>query len=431
MKVTRYLALVAATVITCVSGAIDIEAWKGKEPLTPERIVREVVEYFSQRDPHGIPVLKIPEPIEMPDRITASQITLWDLKISGHSGLRLEYVNVNLTTFSGTVRLSLPVFNVQGEYSWPGWFSTSEGGANITMDGIEILIEMNLGVDDNGIIAVENLKITMHYDNLVLGFENLSTQHSILVGTADVFFGTIIQPLIIGNAQDKIKNLLNQRLQQRLADKPFPDSISPVDYAVAQIRRELKRKQLDPLKMGRKDVTLAWGITVQLKNMELSGLSTIHRTHEVSAQFIDNAVFITIQIGAQELSGGADWSMSAALLPAVAGHLDVQVESLSVTVEVKQPANIRSPPTLRKIDVQLGNLEVRSSGEGTIDYLVEMIVNLLSNALRNIIMDRLEPRIQQVIQKRLNGLDLYRIVMDQLAKRQQLKAEGPRAVQPT
>lgn len=411
--------VVVVVVVGSVHGAIDIEAWKGQEPLTPERIVREVVEYFSQRDPHGIPVLKVPEPIEMPDRIAASQITLWDLKISGHSGLRLEYININLTSFSGAVRISLPAINVQGQYSWPGWWSTSEGGANITMTGIEVLLDMMLSVSDSGVLMVETLKITLTYDNLYLDFENLTTQHSILVSTADVFFSTIIQPLIIGNAQDKLKRLLNQRLQDRLANNTFPDSISPVDYAVAKARVEMRKKQLDPLKLGRRDINLAWGITVQLKDIELTGLATLHRTREVSAQFIDNSVFFTIQIGTQELKGGAEWSMSAALLPAVGGHLTLTVDSLSVTVEAKQPANIRSPPTLRKIDVQLGNLSVKSAGEGTIDYLLEMLVNILPNALRNAIMDRVEPRIQQIIQKRLNGVDLYRMVMDQLAKKQQ------------
>lgn len=64
------------------------------------------------------------------------------------------------------------------------------------------------------------------------------------------------------------------------------------------------------------------------------------------------------------MQGEADWSMSAALLPAVEGHLDLEVESLALTLEVKQPANIRSPPTLRKIDVQLGKMEEQRCNTG-------------------------------------------------------------------
>ncbi|XP_071530707.1 uncharacterized protein [Panulirus ornatus] len=414
----------------CVYGALDIEEWKGDEPLTPERIVEEVVDYFSQRDPHGIPVLDVPEIIELPDRLTASQITLWDIKVSGHSGIRLEYINVNLTTFSGVARISVPWVNVVGEYSWPGWWTTSQGATNITMAGIEVVMEIFLGVDVAGILTVQKLQIVLNYEDLDLNFENLSTQHSFMVGAADVFFGTFIQPLVVGTVQHKLMQKLNERLRARLAERPFPDSISPVDFAVAKVRGMLREKQLDPIMLGGKDVTLAWGVSVQLKNFQVSGLATIHRTHEVSAQFIDNAIFITIQIGTQKVKGGTDWSMSAALLPAVGGHLDLEVESLAVTIEVKQPANIRSPPTLRKIDVQLGNVAVTSPGEGTMDYMVEAVVNVLPNALRNAIMDRLEPKIQQVIQNSLNGLDLYRIVMDQLAKTR-LQEHGGGAETPT
>ncbi|KAG7173632.1 uncharacterized protein LOC121860290 [Homarus americanus] len=410
-------------------GALDIEAWKGEEPLTPERIVREVVEYFSQRDPHGIPVLKVPESIELPDRVSASQITLWDLKISGHSGLRLEHVNVNLTSFSGKVKISLPVINLQGQYSWPGWFSTSQGATNVTMVGIEVTVDLYLGVNSDGILNLDDLKITLTYDDLILDFENLSTQHSVLVSTADVFFGTFIQPLIIGSAQEKLMDTVNQRLQKKMKDMPFPNSISPIDYAIAKVRREIRKQNLDPVKLGRKDDTLAWGISLQLKDIELEGLATIHRTHEISAQFIDNAVFITIQLGTQELQGGSDWSMSAALLPAVEGHLNILIESLEVTIDLKQPVNIRSPPTLRKIDIRLGNLAVRSTGEGSMDYLLEAFVNIVPNALRNVIMDNIEPRIQQIIQKRLNGLDLYRMVLDILAERRRQQRNKQRQVQ--
>ncbi|MPC87510.1 hypothetical protein E2C01_082373 [Portunus trituberculatus] len=64
-----------------------------------------------------------------------------------------------------------------------------------------------------------------------------------------------------------------------------------------------------------------------------------------------------LKLGTQTLKGSADWSLSASLLPAVGGHLSLEIESLTVTVEAQQPANIRSPPTLRKIDIKLGEAE--------------------------------------------------------------------------
>lgn len=420
-KGNTLLLLVACCCFFGVSDAIDIKEWMGDEPLTVERIVNEVVDYFSQQDPHGIPVLNVPEPIIEPDKVAGGPLTLWEVQLTGLSQIRLDYINVNLTTFTAVVRVSLPAINVQGQYEWPGWWSTSTGDANITMTGIQFSLEVALGINDDGILTADTVTITLTYVELILGFTGLSTEHSYMVGAADLFFSSIIQPVIVGRLQERVSDLLNKKLEAALKDKPFPDSISPVDYAVAKIRSRLRERKLDPFTIERKEINMAWEVTLVLKDITLSGLSTIHRTHEVAIEFIDNAIFATLQIGTQELKGGADWSVSAALLPAVSGHLDIGVESLAITIEIKQPANIRSPPVLRKIDIQLGNLEVRSAGERTADYAVELMANIFPNIFRNIIMDKVEPRIHQVIQKKLNGLDLHRIIMDKLAERKRLK----------
>ncbi|XP_042861324.1 uncharacterized protein LOC122246676 [Penaeus japonicus] len=364
-RTTLFLCVFAMVgALTGVRAALDVKAWLGEEPLTPERILQDLVEYFSQRDPHGIPVLKVPEPIEMPDRVAASQITFWDLKISGHSGLRLDYINVNLTTFTGVVRISIPKINLLGQYEWPGWWSTSSGLTNITMTDIQVAANLQFGISAEGLLKADGILITLNYEDLILGFEGLAGEHALLVGAADTFFSTIIQPLIVGGAQEKLTAVINERLEQRLKGKPFPNSISPIDYLVAKVRRDMRESGKDLISVERKDVDLAWGVSVQLKNIQIKGLTTLHRTHEVSAQFIDNALFVTIQIGTQQLRAGADWSVSASLLPAVGGHLDVEVESLAVTVMAKQPADIRSPPVLREIDVQLGNVDRRWIGSG-------------------------------------------------------------------
>lgn len=397
---------------------LDTRAWLGEEPLTPKRIVNDMVEYFSQRDPHGIPVLNVPEPIHIPGTVPASQITFDGPTISGHSQLRLEYVNVNLTSLSAKSKVSLPLLNFQGDYLWPGYFSNSEGFANITIVGLEVSLDIYFGINDIGLLSVDP-KMNFEYGDMQLNFTGLTYTHGLAVGAAGTFFSTIIQPVISTKVQTRIQALVNQRIEQRLQNLTFPDSISPVDFAVAKLRMDLREKNMDPLKLDNQEIHLTWGVTAQLQNIEVGGFTTLHRTHEISAQFIDNVVYVTIQLGTQALKGGVDWSLSASLLPAIGGHMTLEVESVSVTVEAQQPADIRSPPTLRKIDVKLGNLALRSEGEGTFDYLAEALVNILPNCFRDQIMDKVEPIIHQRIQKRFNMLDLYRIVMNKLEQRQQ------------
>lgn len=421
MESRTRLCVVVVVVVLAAAGKgvrgqlVDIKAWLGEEPLTPQRIVNDVVEYFSVRDPHGIPVLNVPEPIYISGTVPASQITFYDPYISGHSGLRLEYVNVNLTSLSAKAKISLQYFNLNGGYKWPGPFSNSEGDANITMREIEMTLDLFFGISDVGLLSVEP-KMDLEYKDLKLDFTGLTYAHSFAVSAAETLFSTI-EPIIFGKVESKVKALIDQRIEERLQNLTFPDSISPVDFALVKLRMDLKEK-MEPLKLDDQEMHLTWGVTVQVQNIELAGLTTLHRTHEVSAQFIDSVVYVTIQLGTQTLKGGADWSLSASLLPAVGGHLSLEIESLAVTVEAQQPANIRSPPTLRKIDIKLGNLAVRSDGDGTFDYLVEVLMNVLPNFLRNQIMDKVEPVIHQRVQKEFNKFDVYRMVMDKLAERE-------------
>ncbi|KAG0719593.1 hypothetical protein GWK47_050120 [Chionoecetes opilio] len=406
--------------------SLDIKAWMGEEPMTPVRIVNDLVEYFSVRDPHGIPVLNVPEPIHIPGTVPTTQIMFYDPYISGHSKLRLEYVNVNLTTLSAEAKISLPWFNFQGDYEWPGYFSNSEGFANITIVGIEVSLDLFFGIDDVGLLSV-NPKMTLEYGDMNLNFTGLNYGHGVVVGAAGTFFSSVIQPLIIGKVQTKVQSLVNQGLEKRLQNVSFPDSISPVDFAVAKLRMDFREQGMEPVKVDDQEINLTWGVTVQLQNIELSGITTLHRTHEISAQFIDSVVYVTIQLGTQAMKGGVDWSLSASLLPGVGGHLSLELESLAMTVELQQPADIRSPPTLRKIDVKLGNFAVRSNGDGTFDYLVEALVNILPNCFRNQIMDKVEPMIHQRVQKVFNRLDVYRMVMNRLAEKEQQQREQTEA----
>ncbi|CAL4164437.1 unnamed protein product, partial [Meganyctiphanes norvegica] len=403
---------------------IDIKAWMPEGGITPELVVTELIEYYKQEDPQGIPVLSVPEPIEINDKISASGIELWDLEISGHSGGKLDYLMVNLTSLKAMVRITVPFINIIGDYSWPGYFCTSEGTTNITLKGIEVTVEAELDISSVGVLQVGKIEIDMEYaDNgLHLDFVGLCGMHSTMVGAADIFFGSVIQPIITGQLASRIKDRANGILEKRLAEKTFPNSISPIDYMVAKLRGDFRAK-LDPLKAGVKEIDLASGVTVKLSDMQVTGLSTIHRTQEISMKMVDNRLYFTVQIGTNQIVASADWSLSAALLPAIGGHFDAEVESLDITVEAQQDANIAHPPILRKLDINLGNIAVRSKGEGTMDYVLEAVVNILPNALRNIIMDVLEKnRIPVRVQERLSQLDVERLVKQKLQEMATRKA---------
>ncbi|MPC11230.1 hypothetical protein E2C01_003893 [Portunus trituberculatus] len=131
-------------------------------------------------------------------------------------------------------KLSLPYFNLHGGYKWPGPWSNSEGYANITMIGIEMTLDLFFGINDVGLLSVEP-KMDLEFEDLKLNFTGLTYAHSFAVSAAKTFFSTGIQPIIFSKVQTKVKSLVNQRIEERLQNITFPDSISPVDFAMVKL----------------------------------------------------------------------------------------------------------------------------------------------------------------------------------------------------
>lgn len=47
------------------------------------------------------------------------------------------------------------MLNFQGDYEWPGYWSNSEGFANITIVGIEVSLDVFFGINDIGLLSVD------------------------------------------------------------------------------------------------------------------------------------------------------------------------------------------------------------------------------------------------------------------------------------
>lgn len=83
---------------------------------------------------------------------------------------------------------------------------------------------------------------------------------------------------------------------------------------------------------------------------------------------------------------------------------------------VSQSMDTRNAPQLEDIQLELGNIQIRFDGAGTLDYVIEFAVNVLPNLLRYQIMDALENPVKQRIQLELNKVNVERIVKENIDK---------------
>lgn len=93
-------------------------------------------------------------------------------------------------------------------------------------------------------------------------------------------------------------------------------------------------------------------------------------------------------------------------------------------VVVSQSLDTRNSPELEDIQLELGNIQVRCNGAGTLDYVVEAAVNVLPNILRYQIMDALESPIKMRVQEELNAINVEQLIEENLATLDEQQKNG-------
>lgn len=102
------------------------------------------------------------------------------------------------------------------------------------------------------------------------------------------------------------------------------------------------------------------------------------------------------------------------------GHVQFTVQHVKVTVEVSQALDTRKRPQMRDLQLELGNIQVRCDGAGTLDYITEFLVNVLPNLLRYQIMDAIENPVRMRIQEVFDGIDVEKQIKERVPEFQRL-----------
>lgn len=93
-----------------------------------------------------------------------------------------------------------------------------------------------------------------------------------------------------------------------------------------------------------------------------------------------------------------------------------------VTLNASQSLDTSKSPVLDDIQIDLGNIQIRFDGLGTVDYAIELGVNVLPNLLRYQIMDALEKPIKLKVQEALDQLNIEQYVKENAEKIDNMKS---------
>ncbi|XP_049814745.1 uncharacterized protein LOC126262276 [Schistocerca nitens] len=256
-----------------------------------ERVMSEQVlallDHFRQEDPKGLPGAPVPDPMDIPDNtksFTGARITLKESKVYGLSQFRIEHVRTNLKDTQMSVGVSIEKLEVVGRYTLRAWLSGSHGPYTVTMTGVQVEGLAMLEVQRDGSLAAEEIQMDISFSDIDMNFENLGFMGTVFQGilnSVGTFIFDSIKPFILKEVNKNVRGDINKNVAK--IPQRFPNSISPFDTAMFDVRKKIREMGYDP--MGVPNFTWEGGhgtLVVDLSGMMMTGLATFHRVGEVT-----------------------------------------------------------------------------------------------------------------------------------------------------
>ncbi|KAG7199805.1 hypothetical protein KM043_000467 [Ampulex compressa] len=380
--------------------------------------IRAILKHYQQEDPVGLPGAPIPDPMPVPDMKHSFSMYTMNFKrvqVYGLSKFRIERVESELALMQVRVALNISTLDIRGWYTLSSWLSRSAGNFTVKLRGVEVQGVARLQVGTDGKLQAQDIDMDLTFLNIDLDFKNLGFLGSVFQGVINSvgsFIFDSIKPFILKEVNTNMRGEVNKQISQ--LPQYFPNSISPFDMAVAEARRQVSQMGYDPFKV--KDYGQTLGVfTVMSTHTWITGLASFYRIGNVTLSMENGTVYALLDVGTQEIEGKTAWEISViGGFLSRAGTVSFTVQYLRVRIKLSQPLDTRKRPTLEELDLELGNIQARIHGAGTLDCLMEASINIVPNLLRYQIMDAIEAPLKRRIQEELNKVDVEQLIRDKI-----------------
>ncbi|KAL9925343.1 uncharacterized protein ACN2A1_012525 [Glossina fuscipes fuscipes] len=404
------------------SNAIDDHNAKVSENRLAAQLFA-VLEHYKQEDPVGIPGFPISDPFEMPNvkqSLGMANLNMMKIKAYGLSSFRLTSIKVDLKAMKAEGIIELDEMYTNGSYTLNSLFSNANGPFNVILKKVMAKGTAVLAVQRSGHLAIERLKIDITFDDMGMDFQNLGFLGNIfqgIVNSAPTLVFDSMKPFMLQAADKQFREMVNKNITEIMGERLLPNSITPLDMVIAEARKKVRENGCDPFRLP--DYNRTVGVfSMQLANSWINGISSFYRVGDVIVLMANKTVNLILQVGTQQISGAGQWEVGCGLVTRI-GHVHFTLQHIRATISVSQPLDTRKRPQINDLQIDLGNIQVRCDGAGTLDYILEFAVNVLPNMLRYQIMDALENPIKKRIQEQFNAIDVEQAIKNNLDKFQQ------------
>ncbi|XP_058115945.1 uncharacterized protein LOC131284901 [Anopheles ziemanni] len=419
-----WINLIALISVGLCSGARNPDGPSGDDSLQGpgEQLLSEqlfaIIDLYKQEDPVGLPGATIPDPMPIPEikqSFSFAKMHLRNVLARGMSRFRIRYFRTELNSMSVRAQISIDEIAVNGNYTMSTFFNRAEGPFTVLMKNVLTNANVSLAVERDGTLRTKDIELDIAFDDLAMDFQNLGFMGSIFQSVANSASNLVydtMKPFMLAEAYAKIREEVDTRMLNVTVENGFvlPNSISPLDMAIGEMRTLVRNKGLDPFLVP--DYNNTAGIFgMQTMHTWITGGSSFYRYGDISVTMENNTATLGMHVATQRIVGSTQWEVSIGRgMLSHPGRAQFTVEHIRVAVQIEQPLDLRKKIKLRDIQLELGNIQVRCDGAGTFDYIIEAAVNILPNLLRYQLMDAIENPLRIRIQEKLDCINTEALV---------------------
>lgn len=111
---------------------------------------------------------------------------------------------------------------------------------------------------------------------------------SIINGAPNLVFDSI-KPFMLKDAYAKIRTEVDSNIEKMAGDFRFPNSITPLDMAIAELRKKVRDMGYDPFMVKNYNHTVGL-FAMKLENTWISGGSSFYRVGNIVVSMDNNTV---------------------------------------------------------------------------------------------------------------------------------------------
>lgn len=289
------------------------------------------------------------------------------------------------------------------------------GPYSVIIRNLLVTARANIGVQIDGKLRAQDITMELNHESIDVKFENLDPLIAGIVNNAGNFIFDTVKPYMLKDAYTKARTAIDTELEKTAEDLQFPNSLPPLDMILIDVGKKIRELGFDPYRL--KDYVSNDTVplfSVALYNTWITGVSTFHRVGNIAVKVANGTAVLDFEVGTKTIEGSTHWNVTVCKIISNTGKINFSIEHFSVRVVISQPLDIRLTPKLIDLQIDVGNLQMRSDGAGTADYILELAVNIIPNLIRYHIVDALEWPLRNKIQEKLDKLNVEETIKQEL-----------------